>query len=100
MGTVYFRTSPYLGSVGTTRLLNVTTGSAVQIVLNSGYSAMTIFNEGSGTLVWGDANIAVNSGNNLFVQSRVEWLGLQDAWSVYVRAESVATLIGITQYNV
>ena len=100
MGTIYLRINPQLGSIGTTRILNVTTGAAVAVILNSGYQAMSIFNQGSGTLVWGDSSIAVNSGNNLFVQSRIEWLALADSFTVYVRAESVATIIGVTEYNV
>ena len=100
MGTLYIRANPYLGNTGTTRVLSITTASAVPIVLNSGYQAISIFNQGAGTLIWGDSSIAVNSGNNLFVQSRVEWLALADSFSVYVRAESVATIIGVTEYNV
>ena len=99
MAIKFIRTNPYLGIVDTTRVISVATNVATQVILNSGFSAMTIFNQGSGTLVWGDSGIAVNSGNNLFVQARVEWVGLQDRWNVYVRAESVATVISITEYR-
>lgn len=100
MAIIYVRENPFLGSVGTTRFLNVLTSAAVQVALNSGYQAMTIFNNGSGNLIWGDSSVAANSGNTLFVQSRVEWLGLQEGWSTYVRSESVSTIISITEYNV
>jgi hypothetical protein len=97
----FVRTNPDLGVVaGTARYLSIVTTPATQIVMTSGSQAMTIFNIGSGTLIWGDSSIAVNSGNNLFVQARVEWLNLQDGWSLYVRAESVATLISVTEYRV
>ena len=100
MAINFARTNPFLGTVGTTRFLSIATNLATQIVLNSGYQALTIFNMGSGTLVWGDSSIATNSGNNLFVQARAEWLGLQDGWSTYVRAESTFTLISVSEYRV
>ena len=98
MGTVFFRTSLYLGQVTTSRTLSISTGVATQIILNSGNQGLSIFNIGSATLVWGDSNLAVNSGNNLYVAMRTEWQGIQDGWSVYVRAESAATLISVSEY--
>ena len=100
MGTLYKRVSPFLGNIGTTRFLTIATNVATQVVLDSGYLALTIFNVGSGSIVWGDSSIAVNSGNYLFVNQRVEWLDLQDGWSTYVRADSVPTLISISEYTI
>ena len=100
MGTLFKRVSPYLGNVGTTKLITIATNVARQIVLDSGYLALSIYNIGSGNLLWGDSGIAVNSGNYLFVNQRTEWLDLQDGWSTYVRADSVGTLISITEYAI
>jgi len=68
--------------------------------MDSGQQAITIFNAGSGTMWWGDTTVAINSGNALFVNSRVEWLGVQDEFRIFAVAESVQTLVTITQYEV
>ena len=98
MATRYIRTNPYLGSVGTSRVLSIPTNPATLITLTSGYSGLTLFNIGSGALIWGDSNIAVNSGNYLFPSARIEWTEIQDGWTTYVLADSVATVIEKTDY--
>ena len=100
MGVFYKRTNPNLGSVGTTKYLTIPTSPATLLTLDSGYMGLTVFNNGSGNLIWGDSNIAVNSGNYQFVNVRTEWYPLTFGWSQYLRAESVATLISVTEYNV
>lgn len=99
MGTRFIRTNPYLGTVGTSRVLTIPTSPATLITLTSGYSGLTIYNLGSGMLAWGDSGIAVNSANYLFPYSRIEWTDLQDGWSTYVIADSVATVIERTEYS-
>ena len=100
MGTRYVRVSAGYLSTGTTRYINIPTSPATQVVLTSGYQALSIFNHGTGMLVWGDSNIAVNSGNYQFVNMRVEHNNLQDSWSTYYRADSVSSLISVTEYGV
>ena len=99
MPTRYFRASQGYASTQTTRHLAIGTAVAVQIVLGSGNSALTVFNQGTGNIVWGDSGIAVNSGNYLFVTGRVEWSDLQDGWSVYLRADSVSSIVTVTESN-
>ena len=101
MGTNYIRTDPYTGAVATTaRYLAILTSPVTAITMTSGSRAMSIFNLGSGSLVWGGSNIAVNSGNYLFVNSRIEWSDVQDGFRTFVIADSVQTLISITEYTV
>ena len=100
MSTRYFRANPQLGSVSTSMYILIPTSPATQIIANSGAQAMQLYNLGTGNLVWGDSNIAVNSGNYLFPLSRIEWTDIQDAFSVFVRADSVQTLITKTEYGI
>lgn len=100
MGIPYRRASPNLGSVGTTKYINITTAAAQQIFLDSGFTALHIFNIGSGNLIWGDSNIAVNSGAYLFVNAGKGWESLQDGWSIFFRADSVSTIISVNEYSI
>ena len=100
MSTRYFRANPQLGSVSTSMYILIPTSPATQIIANSGAQAMQLYNLGTGNLVLGDSNIAVNSGNYLFPLSRIEWTDIQDAFSVFVRADSVQTLITKTEYGI
>lgn len=100
MATRYFRASQGYASVVTTRHIAVATNVAVQVILGSGNAAMTIFNHGTGNVIWGDSGIAVNSGNYIFVTGRVEWSDLQDGWSTYLRADSVSSIVTVTEYAV
>lgn len=100
MTTRYVRATAGLGTVGTSKYLFIATSPATQILLDSGYQAIQIFNVGSNLLIWGDSNIAVNSGNYLFPSSPKSWEELHDGWSVFVRAESAGTNITITEYLV
>ena len=103
MPVVYRRSNAQLGSVagvGTSRYLNVTTAAAVILELGSANQAFTLFNIGSGNLLWGGSDIAVNSSNILFVSAGRTFEGLQDSFQVFLRAESVSTLISITEYRV
>ena len=101
MATVYRRTNPYLGAVsGTARYITVQTNPAVLLSMTSGSQALSIFNHGTGSLIWGGTNVAVNSGNYTFVNMRTEWTNLQDGWSTYLIADSVSTIISVTEYLV
>ena len=100
MPTRYFRADPQLGSIGTTRYLTITTAAAQQVIMGSGNQGLFIYNIGSGNLIWGDSSIAVNSGNYIFVNGGREWLNARDQFGIFFRADSVATLISITEYSV
>ena len=101
MATRYFRANGGLtGSVGSTRYINITTAAAQSFVLGSNKSGFFVFNVGTGNLIWGDSNIAVNSGNYLFTSAGREFLDLQDAFTIFFRADSVSTLIAVSEYDV
>lgn len=100
MGTFRGRDSSLLGSVATSRYINVATTSAVSVVIGSATSALRLYNLGTGSLIWGDSNIAVNSGNYLFPYSGITWEGVEDVFTVYVRADSVATTVAVTEFGV
>ena len=99
MGTVY-RRSQHLYSTATTRYLTIPTSPATQVSLTSGFWAMQLFNVGSASLVYGDSNIAVNSGAYLYPASPKSWEELEDGWSIYVRADSAVTVVSVTEYRV
>lgn len=101
MATRYFRAGLSLAEVGTTRYLTINSSLATQIILSSGYTAMSLFNQGSTSLVWGDSSIAINSGNYLFPKGRLEWRDLQDNFSVYLISDSNGTfgIANVTEYR-
>ena len=92
MGTRYFRAGNYYQSFGTTRYISINSSLATEIILDSGFTALSIFNQGSASLIWGDSNIAVNSGNYLYPSGRIEWNPINDAFSVFLISDSVGTL--------
>ena len=101
MGRIYRRTSPNVGAiVSSARYITVATSPITLLVMTSGSQSMSVFNHGSGNLVWGGTNVAVNSGNYLFVNMRTEWQNLQDGWSTYLVADSVATIISVVEYGI
>ncbi len=97
MGTPYVRATPYVGKAGTTRLITITTAAAQQVLLGTGFTALQLFNIGSGSLVYGDSSIAVNSGHYLFVSAARQWENLPADWSIYLRADSVSTLVSVRE---
>ena len=101
MGTIYRRTSPNVGAIASSaRYITIQTSPVVQLVMTSGSQAMSVFNHGSGNLVWGGTNVAVNSGNYVFVNMRTEWQNLQDGWTTYLIADSVSTIISVVEYGI
>ncbi len=95
----YFRSFPNLGTIGTTRIITITTAAAQLVTLTSGYQAMTVVNIGPSTVYWGDSSILASSGVALTINNNVTWTDLDDAWSTYFRASSVATVIGVNEYR-
>ena len=97
MATIYFRTGINSKDISFSRFQTIQTSPSVQILLTSGFQAMSIFNQGSGNLLWGSSNIGVNSGNYLYVGARKDWENVQGNWSTYFIADSVSTIITITE---
>ena len=92
MATRYFRAGAEYASAGTTRYYSVNSSLATEIIMDSGFKAIRMFNQGSTPLVWGDSNIAVNSGNYLYPSAAIEWNPVLDSFSFFVISDSVGTL--------
>ena len=100
MGTPYRITNYGIGAVATTgRSILIVTNQLTLLLLSSGNRGISVYNHGSGTLLWGSSSIAVNSGNNIFVNMRTEWMNVQDGWSTYLAADQTNALITVTEYS-
>ena len=98
MATRFVRTFDSYASVGTTRYLSINSTLATEVTLSRGYTGMSLFNQGSTPLVWGDSNIAINSGNYVYPSGRVEWNPVNDGFSIFLISDSTGTL-GIAAIN-
>lgn len=98
MPTVYIRTNPQPSLIGTTRTVTISTAAATQIVSLSGYMGWQIVCLGPSSVAYGDSNIAVSTAGLLFYSMAKEWYPIADTMSVYLRADSVATVIAINDY--
>lgn len=92
MGTRYFRAGNYYQDVGTSRVISINSSLATQITLNSGFVAMSIYNQGSTALVWGGSGVSVNSGTYLYPSGRIEWEPINDGFFIYMISDSIGTL--------
>src|SRR3990167_2712111 len=101
MGTRFFRAGNLIAIVHTSRYISLNSSQATRIFMTSGATGISLFNQGSTSLVWGGTNIAVNSGNYLFPAGRVEWLDVQDAFEFFAFSDSNGTtgLAHITEYR-
>ena len=98
MPTVYIRTNPFPSSIGTTRTLTVATAPEVLVVSNSGYMGWQIVCLGPGAIAYGGSSIAMGSAGLLYYSmSRTEY-PLADTASLYLRADSVATVVAVNEY--
>ena len=88
MGTRFFRAGDKIASTGSTRYLTINSSKVTRVIMNSGATGISIFNQGSTPLLWGDSGITVNSGNYIFPAGRIEWLNVQDAFDVYLVSDS------------
>lgn len=101
MATRYFRAGNNFYSVATTRYITVNSSLATQVVMSTGFVAISMFNQGSSPLVWGSSSVSVNSGNYVFPYGRIEWADVNDHFSFYVVSDSdgIAGLAQITEYR-
>lgn len=99
MGTYYRRPNTQVGSVGTTRLILITTGAAQLVTLTSGFSALNVMNNGPAPVSFGDSSLLMGSGNVIFPYAQYEFLDVSDGWSAYFRADSAATRIALTEFR-
>lgn len=101
MATRFIRLSQGYLSATTTRYVTVNSSLATQVIMNTGYSALRLFNQGSTPLIWGDSTIAINSGNYLYPSASIEWNPVQDNFSFYIISDSTGTIgiAEITEYR-
>ena len=88
MGTRFFRAGQNIATVRSTRYLTINSSKVTRVFMNTGASGISVFNQGSTPLIWGDSNITVNSGNYLFPAGRIEWLDVQDSFDFYLVSDS------------
>ena len=101
MGTRFFRAGMKIAIVHTSRYLSINSSQATKIVMTSGSTGISIYNQGSTPLVWGGTNIAVNSGNYIFPSGRLEFLDAQDAFELFMISDSDGAIgiAHITEYK-
>lgn len=101
MATRNFRAGKNFYSAATTRYITVNSSLATLVTMSTGYTAISMFNQGSSPLVWGSSSVGVNSGNYLFPYGRIEWPDVNDHFSFYVVSDSngVSGLAQITEYK-
>ena len=102
MGTQRDRFSGGLyGSVRvTTRVLTVPTAPYTTVTLTSANMGAVFYCHGTGNLIWGGSNVGVNTGAVLYPAMSYEWAPVEDAFTVYVIAESVPTVLSVNEYGV
>ena len=98
MPTGYIRTNPYPSSIGTSRTVAVPTSPATQVVSLSGYMGWQLVNVGAGAVAYGDSSLLVGTGGMLFYSMSKEWYPIADTMSLYVRADSVASVLLVNEY--
>ena len=98
MPTVYIRTNLQPSTVGTTRILTVSTGAATQVVSLSGYMGMQVTCLGPGEIAYGDTAILADTSALLFYSMSKEYYPIADTLSLYLRANSVATVVALNDY--
>ena len=99
MGTRYFRAENLFANIGTTRYISVVTTTITRIYMSTAYTGIRVYNSGSHTLIYGDSNIAVNSGNFLFPGVSVDFGWVQDNFSFYMLADSANSFVSVLEYN-
>ena len=92
--------SSFLYGAPTSRTITVTTAAAQALILGSARMAVTVYVHGTGTLLWGDSSIAVNSANVLYPAMSYTWEHIEDGFPLFLRAESVQTIVTVTEYSV
>ena len=100
MGTIRRITDLQLASIGTTKILSVTT-SEVLFTISSGNRAFEAGNLSNFNIFYGQSNLAVNSG--LMIQSAGGarfWDTITDNFQMYFRVESggLATQLIVQEY--
>ena len=100
MGIRLQRDTVQLGSVTTSRFITIPTTPVTLITMNSAVAGAFIYNVGTPIIMWGGSTIGVNSGAFLFPYSGMEWVNVEDGYSFYAIADSVAGYLTINEYRI
>ena len=102
MGTERNRPSGSLyGSLRvTTRVVVVPTSPYTTVVLTSANMGAMLYVHGTGNLIWGGSNVAVNTGATLYPAMSYEWAPVEDGYTFYCIAESVPCIFSLNEYGV
>ena len=98
MATNYIRTNPYPAQVGTTRLLTIPTSPETFIVSLSGYMGWQLICLGPGEIAYGGSSITADTAGILFYSMSKSFYPIADTMSLYVIANSFATVLAINDY--
>lgn len=98
MGT-YYRRPNSIVTVGTTRLITITTGASQVIYISSGYNAMNAMNNGPAPISFGDSSLLMGSGNVIFPYAQYIFENLSGDFSIYMRADSAQSVIALTEFK-
>lgn len=94
MGRILKTTDLYLGSIGSTKVLNIST-SEVLYQISSGMRAVELINQGPSLAFYGQSGLAVNSGG-VFVNTgggAKFWDSVVDNFTFALRGSSNGTVI-------
>ena len=91
--------SPSLASVITSRLININTGDAQQVIAGTGTIYMQVFNVGPTTIAWGDSSITASSGGLLFYSMSEIFSPLSEGFNLYFVADSAQGTILVNELD-
>ena len=98
MGTYFRRPNSTFGSVSS-RLVTIPTDPTTKIVLSSGFTAMSVFNVGPSTIVWGGSTITASTGGLIYYSMQQEFPNIQSEGSVFFIADSVAGALMVNEFR-
>lgn len=96
---IYYRRPNSTVTVGTTRLLTITTAAAQAVFVSSGYNAMNVMNDGPAPISFGDASLAMGSGNVIFPYAQYIFENLSGDFTMYFRADSAQSFLAVTEFK-
>ena len=93
MGTPKYAAGRRVASVGTGRLITVTTGAAQRITATSGTFMVMIQNNGPAPMAIGDSAMLMGSGDVVFPYANRQYEDVADGFNLWLRADSAATVV-------
>ena len=101
MGTYLKRTNFAISSIGTTRLVTITTTTAVRLIATTGgYNSIQITNIGPTTIAYGDSSITASSAGILYYSMNYSFENISDEFSLYLISDSANGRIAVNEYRV